>query len=86
MGDKTEAFDISQTPLSSHYPLPLKGARMLLSPMLRHLHSSENTGRMMPATNRKEKLGGGKAGSSFSTCLLVDEAVLTEATAICGLL
>ncbi len=23
MGDKTEAFDIFQTPLSSHYPLPL---------------------------------------------------------------
>ncbi len=42
---------------------------MLLSPMLRHLHSSENTGRMMPATNRKEKLGGGKSGSSFSPCL-----------------
>jgi hypothetical protein len=25
MGDKTEAFDIFQTPLSSHYPLPLMG-------------------------------------------------------------
>jgi hypothetical protein len=24
MGDKTQAFDIFQTPLSSHYPLPLK--------------------------------------------------------------
>ncbi len=23
MGDKTQAFDIFQTPLSSHYPLPL---------------------------------------------------------------
>jgi hypothetical protein len=45
---------------------------MLLSPMLRHLHSSANTGRMLPTTNRKEKLGGGKAGSSFSPCLLVE--------------
>jgi hypothetical protein len=24
MGDKTQAFDIFQAPLSSHYPLPLK--------------------------------------------------------------
>jgi hypothetical protein len=28
MGDKTEAFDIFQTPLSSHYPLPLMWKHM----------------------------------------------------------
>jgi hypothetical protein len=46
MGDKTQAFDIFQTPLSSHYPLPLRFNKV---PVL-----ASEAGKIEKATKRKK--------------------------------